>query len=124
MTSLHYTACIGSLGNWASGAKAEQPEEKHGLLVAEPKTQTKRPPFYRVVLLNDDFTPMDFVVYVLKAVFNKSHEDALNIMLQVHNQGSGICGVYTRDVAETKVDQVVEAARMNDHPLKCVMEKE
>lgn len=99
-------------------------EEKHELLIAEPEVKTKRPPFYRVVLLNDDFTPMDFVVYVLKSLFHKPHEEAISIMLQVHNHGAGTCGVYTRDVAETKVDQVIDAARKHDHPLKCVMEKE
>ena len=98
--------------------------EKHELLVAEPEVRTKRPPFYRVVLLNDDFTPMDFVVYVLKSLFHKPHEEAISIMLKVHNQGAGVCGVYTRDVAETKVEQVIGAARQHDHPLKCVMEKE
>lgn len=98
--------------------------EREGVMVAEPKTRTKKPSFYKVVLLNDDFTPMDFVVLVLKQLFHKSHEDALRIMLEVHNQGSGICGVFTLDVAETKTEQVIAAARVNEYPLQCVIEKE
>lgn len=97
---------------------------KEAVLTAEPKVKTKRPPFYKVVLLNDDFTPMDFVVFILKDVFHKDHEDAIRTMLDVHNQGGGVCGLYTRDVAETKVEQVLRLARQNDHPLQCVMEKE
>jgi ATP-dependent Clp protease adaptor protein ClpS len=99
--------------------------EKHeAVLVVEPKVRTARPPFYKVLLLNDDFTPMDFVVLILKQVFHKPHEDAIRVMLEVHNSGAGTCGVFTRDVAETKVDQVVAIARKNEHPLQCVMEKE
>lgn len=99
----------------------EQPEN---VMVAEPKTKTKKPPFYKVILLNDDYTPMDFVVLVLKQLFHKSHEDAIRIMLEVHNRGSGMCGVFTLDVAETKSEQVTTAARMNEYPLQCVVEKE
>jgi ATP-dependent Clp protease adaptor protein ClpS len=101
--------------------------EKHdGLVVMEPGTRTKtaRPPLYKVILLNDDYTPMDFVVLVLKEFFHKEHEDAINIMLEVHNQGASTCGTYTRDAAETKLEQVMAAARQNEHPLQCVMEKE
>lgn len=98
--------------------------KREGVLVAEPQTVTRKPPLYKVVLMNDDFTPMDFVVYVLKNLFHKGHEDAVSIMLAVHNHGQAICGVYTRDVAETKVDQVMDCARRNEHPLRCVMEKE
>lgn len=94
------------------------------LMVAEPKLKTKRPPFYKVILLNDDFTPMDFVVSVLEMIFRKPHEEAVNLMLMVHSKGAATCGCYTRDVAETKVDQVIEYARINDHPLQCVMEEE
>lgn len=97
-----------------------------GLLVLEPETRvrTARPPLYKVMLLNDDYTPMDFVVLVLKSFFHKVHEDAINIMLEVHNRGSGLCGTFTRDVAETKIEQVIAAARKNEHPLQCVMERE
>ncbi|MCI5050033.1 MAG: ATP-dependent Clp protease adapter ClpS [Rickettsiales bacterium] len=94
------------------------------VLVAEPKTKPKRPSLYRVVLLNDDYTPMDFVVNVLEQIFRKNHEDAIDIMMTVHTKGAATCGIYTRDVAETKIDQVVEYARINDYPLQCVMEKE
>ena len=99
--------------------------EKQGdVMVAEPKIQTKRPPMYKVILLNDDYTPMDFVVMVLEQIFRKNHSDALNVMLQVHQKGAGLAGVYTRDVAETKVDQVIEYARINDYPLQCTLEQE
>lgn len=78
---------------------------------------------YKVLLLNDDFTPMEFVVEVLQRFFNKSPEDATRIMLHVHNHGVGVCGVYTFEVAETKVAQVMEFSRRHQHPLQCVMEK-
>jgi len=89
---------------------------------AEPKT--KRPSLYKVLLLNDDYTPMDFVVYVLERFFNKQSEDANRIMMHVHQKGVGICGVYTYEVAETKVAQVTNFARQHQHPLQCTMEKE
>ncbi len=94
------------------------------VLLAEPKTKTKRPPFSKVVLLNDDYTPMEFVVHVVQTIFRKSPEDAMRIMLEVHQKGAGICGVYTREVAETKVEQVIHLARRNEHPLQCVMEQD
>ena len=87
-----------------------------------PKTQ--RPSLYKVLLLNDDYTPMEFVIHVLERFFAKSREDATRIMLHVHHNGVGICGVFTFEVAETKVAQVVEFARQNQHPLQCTMEKE
>lgn len=99
-------------------------EQRDAVLVAEPKTKAKKPPFYKVVLLNDDFTPMDFVVMLLKQLFHKTHEDAIKLMLEVHNRGSAICGLYTLDVAETKTEQAVAAARVNDYPLQCLVEKE
>lgn len=79
---------------------------------------------YKVLLLNDDYTPMEFVVQVLESFFNKSREDATRIMLHVHKRGVGLAGVYTHEVAETKVKQVMRAARQNQHPLQCTMEKE
>jgi ATP-dependent Clp protease adaptor protein ClpS len=97
---------------------------REDLLVVDPKTKVKKPPFYRVIMLNDDYTPMDFVVQVLKSVFRHPHEDAIRIMLEIHHRGSGVCGVFTRDVAETKVEIVVGMARQNEYPLQCVMEKE
>jgi ATP-dependent Clp protease adaptor protein ClpS len=83
----------------------------------------QRPSQYRVYLLNDDYTPMDFVVVVLQAFFAMSQTRAVNIMLDVHHHGKGVCGIYTRDIAETKVAQVNEFARLNEHPLLCKMEK-
>lgn len=88
------------------------------------KPKTKKPSLFRVLLLNDDYTPMEFVVYVLERFFNKSRDDATRIMLNVHQNGVGVCGVFTYEVAETKVTQVLELARRNEHPLQCVMEKD
>lgn len=87
------------------------------------KSRTGPPPMYKVMLLNDDFTPMDFVVVVLQKFFNLDRERATVVMLQVHREGRGICGVYPRDVAATKTDQVNNFARQNQHPLVCVMEE-
>ncbi|MGV8840559.1 MAG: ATP-dependent Clp protease adapter ClpS [Bauldia sp.] len=87
------------------------------------KPRTKRPSLYRVLLLNDDYTPMEFVVHVLEQFFQKGREDATRIMLHVHQHGVGECGVYTFEVAETKVTQVMDFARKHQHPLQCVMEK-
>ncbi len=98
-------------------------ENDGGLLVQEAKPKLKRPPLYKVMLLNDDFTPMDFVVEVLTDYFNMDENKATQIMLQVHTQGVGVCGVYTRDVAETKVHIVNEYSRENHHPLLCTMEE-
>lgn len=84
-------------------------------------TRLKPPPLYKVKLLNDDFTPMDFVVEVLEKFFNKTREQATQLMLQVHNEGSAVCGVYPLDLAETKVRQVTTLARDNQHPLQCVI---
>jgi len=92
--------------------------------VTRTRPKTKRPSLYRVLLLNDDYTPMEFVVLVLQDVFNKSREEAMRIMLHVHNQGVGECGIYPFEVAETKVTRVMDTARKNQHPLQCVMEKE
>lgn len=93
-------------------------------LITKTRPQTKRPSLYRVLLLNDDYTPMEFVIMILEEVFNKSREDATRIMLHVHNQGVGECGIYPYEVAETKVTRVMDAARRNQHPLQCVMEKQ
>jgi len=88
------------------------------------RPKTKKPSLYKVLLLNDDYTPMEFVVHVLEGFFGKSQEEAVEIMLHVHQRGVGICGVYTFEVAETKVTQVIELARRHQHPLQCTMEKE
>jgi len=92
-------------------------------VITRVKQQTKRPNLYRVMLLNDDYTPMEFVVLVLERFFNKDREDATRIMLHVHQHGVGECGVYTYEVAETKVTQVMDFSRKQQHPLQCVMEK-
>lgn len=97
---------------------------EHGLAVAESRPEVKQPPMYKVLLLNDDYTPMDFVVEILRKYFNLKEEAATNVMLQVHNDGQGVCGIFTPDIAETKVVQVNEFARENEHPLLCVMEPE
>jgi ATP-dependent Clp protease adaptor protein ClpS len=92
-------------------------------VIAKTKPQTKRPSLYRVLLLNDDYTPMEFVVHVLERFFNKDHETAYRIMMHVHKHGIGECGIYTYEVAETKVTQVMDFSRKHQHPLQCVMEK-
>ena len=97
--------------------------ESEGSVITEKKQQTKRPYMYKVLLHNDDYTTMDFVVMVLETVFHKSGEEATRIMLNVHEQGRGVAGVYPRDVAETKVILVYDLARKNEYPLKCSMEK-
>ena len=92
-------------------------------IIAKTRAQTKRPSMYRVLLLNDDYTPMEFVVHVLERFFNKAREEATRIMLHVHHHGVGECGIFTYEVAETKVTQVMDFARKHQHPLQCVMEK-
>ncbi len=93
-------------------------------VVTRTRPKTKKPSLYRVLILNDDYTPMEFVVHVLERFFGKPHEEAVQIMLHVHRHGVGICGVFTFEVAETKVTQVIELARRHQHPLQCTMEKE
>ena len=88
------------------------------------RTRTKKPSMYQVLMLNDDYTPMEFVVDVLQNIFQKNREEATEIMLHVHQKGVGICGVYTYEIAETKVTQTVDYARKNQHPLQCTLEKE
>ncbi len=93
-------------------------------IATKTRTKTKKPSLYRVMLLNDDYTPMEFVVFILERLFNKSREEATRIMLHVHQKGVGLCGVYTYEVAETKVAQVLDMAQRNEHPLQCIMEKD
>ena len=92
-------------------------------VITKTKPQTKKPSMYRVLILNDDYTPMEFVVHVLERFFGRDHEAATRIMLHVHHHGIGECGIYTYEVAETKVTQVMDFARKHQHPLQCVMEK-
>jgi len=98
-------------------------QEQHGNVLEAERTRVKPPPLYKVVLLNDDYTPMDFVVVVLQTVFSMSREKATQVMLQVHREGMGVCGTYTREVASTKVYQVINLARKHQHPLQCTMEE-
>jgi ATP-dependent Clp protease adaptor protein ClpS len=120
-------------GPWNASVKTDLVMTKNGRpsdpdtqggIVTKPDPKTKRPSLYKVLLLNDDYTPMDFVVYVLERFFNKPHEEANRIMWHVHQKGVGICGLYTYEVAETKVAQVMNFARQHQHPLQCTMEKE
>lgn len=97
-------------------------DEGGSATLLEPKTRLKKPSMYRVLLLNDDYTPMEFVVRVLTSIFKKSQAEAEKIMLHVHQHGVGQCGVYTYEVAETKVHRVLDYARRNNHPLQCTME--
>ncbi len=92
-------------------------------VITRTKTQVKRPNLYRVLLVNDDYTPMEFVVHILEHFFSKNREEATQIMLHVHQHGVGECGIFTYEVAETKVTQVMDFARKHQHPLQCVMEK-
>jgi len=98
-------------------------DDDSGLAVQEAKPRLKKPPLYKVILLNDDYTPMEFVVDVLQTFFIMSREKATRVMLDVHTKGKGVCGVYTRDVAETKVMQVTDYSRTHQHPLMCTMEQ-
>jgi ATP-dependent Clp protease adaptor protein ClpS len=93
-------------------------------VVVKARPKTRKPAMYKVLMLNDDYTPMEFVVHVLERFFQKNREEATRIMLHVHRRGVGVCGVYTYEVAETKVTQVMDLARQNQHPLQCTIEKE
>ena len=97
-------------------------EFQKGLLL-DTKPKTKKPSMYNVLLMNDDYTPMEFVVMVLEKIFNKKQEEATQIMLHVHQKGIGICGTFTYEVAESKCKAVIDLAKKNEHPLRCTMEK-
>ena len=111
--------------------KAGDPDDQDGDgvdgdtdVIVKAKPKTKRPSLYKVLLLNDDYTPMEFVVYILERFFNIDHARSVDIMLQVHTRGVAVVGVYPFEIAETKVTQVMDCARSNQHPLQCTMEKE
>lgn len=106
-----------------AGKPGGQGPDRGTSVITRTKPQTKKPSLYRVLLLNDDYTPMEFVIHVLERFFQKDREGATRVMLHVHNHGVGECGVYTYEVAETKVTQVMDFARQHQHPLQCVMEK-
>ena len=101
----------------------QQSDFDTGLVLQEARPKLKRPPMYKVVLLNDDYTPMEFVVHILQEIFAMNVEKATQIMLHVHTRGKGTCGVFSREIAETKVAQVNEYSRQNQHPLLCAMEE-
>ncbi|MCG7990464.1 MAG: ATP-dependent Clp protease adapter ClpS [Candidatus Thiodiazotropha lotti] len=101
----------------------EQISHDDGLALEEASPKLKRPPLYKVIILNDDYTPMEFVVQVLETFFNMDREKATRVMLHVHTRGVGVCGVFTKDIAETRVSQVNDYSRSNQHPLMCTMEE-
>ena len=103
--------------------KTGRPDDDSSV-ITKSRSETKKPSMYKVLLLNDDYTPMEFVVIVLMRFFGMDEQRATTIMLHVHRRGVGVCGVYSYEIAETKVKQVCEFARLNEHPLQCTMEKE
>jgi len=105
-------------------AMANNDDDGDTAIVTKTRSKTERPPLYKILLLNDDFTPMEFVVYVLERFFGISHDQAIDIMMTVHKKGLAVVGVFSFEIAETKVAQVMELARRNQHPLQCTMEKE
>ena len=112
------------IGQADNGDDPERSEDHDvGLLTEEIDPELKRPPMYKVMLLNDDYTPMEFVILVLERFFSKSSEEATQIMMHVHQKGVGVCGVFTFEVAEMKVQQVMDLARQHQHPLQCTLEK-
>lgn len=108
----------------ASDTPPDHKQDQESGVLTKTKPKVKKPSMYKVVLLNDDFTPMDFVVHVLQMFFGKSREEATEIMLSIHHKGVGICGIYPYEIAETKVTQVMDFCRKNEQPLQCTLEKE
>lgn len=108
----------------AGPGKTNIPDGPDTGVAVKARAKTKKPAMYKVLMLNDDYTPMEFVVYVLEKFFSKNHDEAMSIMLHVHQRGVGVCGVFTYEVAETKATQVMDLARQNDHPLQCTIEKD
>ncbi len=120
----HVTASLPVTGGAEDDAIGGGGDESSTGVITETKPQTKKPSMYKVLMLNDDYTPMEFVVHVLVRYFSKSQEDATTIMLHVHQRGVGICGVYPYEIAENKVTQAVDFARKHHHPLQCTLEKD
>jgi ATP-dependent Clp protease adaptor protein ClpS len=122
------SVCIGSVDYIRRDSNGRMSKEKErrgsdgGLALQETRPQLKRPPLFKVVLINDDYTPMEFVVEVLQIFFRMNREQATHVMLTVHTQGKGVCGIFTRDIAETKAAQVNQYAREHEHPLLCEIE--
>jgi ATP-dependent Clp protease adaptor protein ClpS len=114
---------FGDDGHGGDDDPGREERRQTGLLL-KPRPKSKKPSLYKVLLLNDDYTPMEFVVHILERFFQKNRQEATDIMLHVHRRGVGICGVFTYEVAETKVAQVMDFARANEQPLQCTLEKE
>ena len=112
---------ITTLHNWRLSAEEDEGSDG-GLALQESKPELKQPPLFKVILLNDDYTPMEFVIEILEGFFKMNREQATHVMLNVHTQGKGVCGIYTRDIAETKSAQVNQYARESQHPLLCEIE--
>ena len=121
--SVNWAVKVDRIGIMADDRREPARDDDQGLALEEARPKLKRPPLYRVVLLNDDYTPMEFVVEVLQKVFSLDRSTATRIMLEVHTKGKGICGVYTYEIAETKVAQVTGLAQQHQHPLLCTMEE-
>jgi len=111
-------------GSYMSEDKKDDQGKNKVDVLTKTRPKTKKPSMYKVLMLNDDYTPMDFVVHILLLYFKKSEEEAVQIMLNVHQTGVGLCGIYSFEVAETKIMQVIDAARQAEHPLQCTLEKE
>ena len=101
----------------------KQVDAPEHVVAVKTRVNTKKPSMYKVLMLNDDYTPMEFVIHVLESFYNKAHEEATQIMLHVHQKGVGTCGVYTYEIAETKVNQTMDLAQQQEHPLQCTIEK-
>lgn len=123
MQRKHNSVGLSALSSRLGPEEDEDSQRGGGLSVQEVEPEQKAPPLYRVVLINDDYTPMEFVVEVLEVFFDKDRQTATHIMLTVHTQGKGVCGIYTRDIAETKAAQVNQYARKNEHPLLAEIEE-
>jgi len=106
------------------GHEGDHEDFDHADTLLKPRPKAKKPGMYKVILLNDDYTPMDFVVLILQKFFNKNPDEATNIMMNVHRRGVGVCGIFSFEIAETKVTQVMDYAREHEQPLQCTMEKE
>jgi ATP-dependent Clp protease adaptor protein ClpS len=115
---------IGPMGTGPRHPGQNNPGGPSTGVITKPRAKTQKPSMYKVLLLNDDYTPMEFVVHVLERFFSKNHEEATQIMLHVHRKGVGVCGVYPYEIAETKVTQVIDLARKHQHPLQCTLEKD
>ena len=123
-TTIEANPAISCVAEAMSGDNDKNDDGSNTGVVVRTRPKTKKPSMYKVLMLNDDYTPMEFVVHVLERFFNKNREEATRIMLHVHQKGVGVCGVFTYEIAETKVNQVMDFARRHQHPLQCTLEKE